>query len=171
MVLSYARNKYATAIDLEDGSLLVRAAVEDTFFSGAVEMEVKVPDLEIGSIKGEIKRAFNEECQQAIPLLEKAVGLRVGTGVIRAVNDLIGGSSGCPRLADLILECVDEVVLRFTYPSVRERQSRIREIDSKSWQERIDLHKEAVRQNPRLVGSCIAFAEGSSLLEGLELEK
>lgn len=39
MVLRYTRNKYATTSELEDGSLLVRATLEDSFF--AVEMEVK----------------------------------------------------------------------------------------------------------------------------------
>jgi len=164
MVLSYTRNKYATITDLEDGSLLVRATLEDSFFAGTVEMEVKVPDLEISSIRGEIKRAFNEECQEAIPLLQEAIGLRIGSGVNKTIGDLVGGSEGCPKLADLILECIDEVVLRFTLPTIKETQS-INE------QERIKGTREMLRQNPGLLGSCIAFTEGSPLLEGLELEK
>ncbi len=164
MVLKYFRNKYATTMDLEDGSLLVRATLEDGFFAGTVEMEVKVPDLEIASIKGEIKRAFNEECQEAIPLLQEAIGLLVGSGINRTIGDLIGGSEGCPKLADLILECIDEVILRFTLPTIRETQS----ID---WQEGIEGMKEMLRKNPGMLGSCIAFAKDSSLLQGLELEK
>ena len=162
MVLNYTRNKYATTTDLEDGSLLVQATLEDAFFSGALEMKVKVPDLEIASISGEIKRAFNEECQEAIPLLQKALGLYIGTGIIKAVNGLIGASSGCPKLANLVLECTDQVVLRFTLPSIRERQS-------KTEQERMDSYRELVQQNPRMVGSCIAFAKDSPLLKGLDL--
>jgi len=164
MVLSYTRNKYATTTDLEDGSLLVRATLEDTVFAGTVEMEVKVPDLEIASIKGEIRRAFNEGCQEAIPLLQEAVSLRIGSGINKTVNDLVGGSEGCPKLADLILECIDEVVLRFTLPAIKESQSG-------SWQERAGGVREMLRQNPGLLGSCIAFAKDSPLLEGLELEK
>lgn len=163
MVLSYARNKYATTTDLEDGALLIRAALEDTIFAGTVEMEVKVPDLEISSIKGEIKRAFNKECQETIPLLQEAVGLRIGSGINKTINDLVGGSEGCPRLADLVLECIDEVVLRFTLPTIRESQSG-------SWEERAEGTREMLRQNPGLLGSCIAFAKDSPLLEGLELE-
>jgi len=162
MILSYSRNKHASTIDLEDGSVLVRASVEDTFFAAAVEMEVKLPDLEIVSIKGEIKRAFNDECQQAVALLQKAVGLRIGTGIIKAVNGLIGGPGGCPRLADLILECCDEIILRFTVGPLKE-------ILSKSGQEQIEAHKEFVKQSPRLVGSCIAFAKGSPLMQGIEI--
>jgi hypothetical protein len=162
MILSYMRNKYASTIDLEDGSVLVRASVEDTFFAAAVEMEVKLPDLEIASVKGEIKRAFNDECQQAAPLLQKAVGLRIGTGIIKAINGLIGGPAGCPRLADLTLECCDEVILRFTIDPVRK-------FLSKSGQVQLEARKELVKQNPRLVGSCIAFAKGSPLMQGIEI--
>lgn len=164
MVLRYFRNKYATSMDLEDGSLLVRATLEDGFFAGTVEMEVKVPDLEIASIKGEIKRAFNEECQEAIPLLQEVVALRVGSGINRTISDIVGGSEGCPKLADLILECIDEVILRFTLPTIRETQS----ID---WQERIKGMKEMLRKNPGMLGSCIAFAKDSPLLRGVDLEK
>jgi len=164
MVRIYTRNKYATTTDLEDGSLLLRATLEDTFFAGVVEMEVKVPDLEIASIRGEIRRAVNEECQKAIPLLQDLVGLRIGSGTNKTVNDLIGSSTGCPKLADLVLECVDQVILRFTLPWLKGSQSQ-------SEQGQIENLREMVRQNPRLVGSCIAFSKGSRLLEGLELGK
>ncbi len=164
MVLNYIRNKYATTTDLEDGSLLVRASLEDNFFAGTVEMEVKVPDLAIASINGEIRRAFNEECQEAIPLLQEAVGLAIGSGTNKTISDLVGGSDGCPKLADLILECIDEVGLRFTLPTIRETQSG-------GEQERISGTREMVRQNPGLLGSCIAFAKDSPLLDGLELER
>lgn len=163
MVLSYTRNKYATTTDLEDDSLLVRATLEDTYFAGTVKMKVSVPELLVTSINGSIDRAFSSECQEAVPLLQKVVGLNVGTGIIKAVNGLVGGPNGCPKLADLILECVDEVILRFTLPSIRERQA-------KSGEERIEAYRDMVRQNPRMLGSCIAFAKDSPLLKGLELE-
>jgi len=164
MVLSYIRNKYATTVDLEDGSLLIRATLEDSFFAATVEMEVKVPDLEIASIKGEISRAFNKECQEAIPLLQRVVGLLIGSGVNRAISDLVGGSEGCPRLADLVLECIDEVILRFTLPNIRDTQS----ID---WEKGAEGVKEMLRKNPSMLGSCIAFAKDSPLLQWVELEK
>lgn len=161
-MLSYTRNKYASTIDLDDGSLSIHVTLEDTFFSGEVDMIVTVPDLEIASVKGEIKRSFNVECQEAVALLQKAVGLRIAPGLIKSVTGLIGGSAGCPRIADLVLECCDEVVLRFTVDPVRDLQS-------KSGQELVEVGREFVRKNPGLIGSCIAYAEGSPLLEGLEV--
>lgn len=164
MTLCYSRNKHASVLDLEDGSLLARAIVEDTFFAGSVEMKVKVPDLEIVSVQGQLVRAFNDECPQVVRLLQEIVGLRIGSGINKAVSDFIGGSQGCPRLADLVLECIDQVILRFTLPTIRETQT-VKD------QDRLKATKEMLRKNPTLLGSCIAFAPGSSLLEGIELEK
>ena len=115
------------------------------------------------SIKGEVKRAFNDECREAIPLLQKALGLRIGTGFIKAVNGLIGGPTGCPRMADLVLECADEIILRFTADPLRG-------ILAKSGQAQTEAYLDFAKQNPRLAGSCIAFAEGSPLQQALEAE-
>jgi len=164
MVRVYTRSKYATAEDLEDGSLLLRASLEDTYFAAEVEMVVKVPDLEIASLKGDIRRAFNAQCRDALPLLQEVVGLRIGSGVNKTINDLVGGPDGCPKLADLVLECIDQVVLRFTLPSVAESLE-------VSDEDRLKGAKEMLKQNPRLIGSCIAFAEGSPLLEAIGIEK
>lgn len=164
MTLCYSRYKHATTVELDDGSLLVQAAVEDTFFAGFVEMKVKVPDLEIVSVEGELKRAFNRECQQVVGLVREVVGLRIGSGITKAISDLVGGSRGCPRLADLVLECIDQVILHFTLPTIRETE-KVKEED------RSKATKEMLRKNPTLLGSCIAFAPGSPLLEGVDLEK
>jgi len=161
-MLVYARNKHANAIDLENGSVMAQAVVEDTFFAATVEIVVSIPEMEIISVEGGIRRAFNEECEGvAIPLLQRVIGLSIATGLIRSVNGLVGGAQGCPRLADLVLECCDQVVLRFTADPIRK-------LLSGSAQGRTDVFKDFVGGNPRLVGSCIAFAKGSPLLEGVQ---
>jgi len=160
MILDYIRNKHASAIDMDGQSLLARATIEDTFFAAMVEMMVRIPDLEITSVKGEITRAFREECQEAIPLLQEAVGLRVGPGILKAVSSLIGGAKGCPKLADLVLECCEEVILRFTLDPLKRMQS-------KTEQEWLEAQREFLQQNPRLVDSCIAFSKGSPLRKEL----
>ncbi|MEW6034874.1 MAG: DUF2889 domain-containing protein [Chloroflexota bacterium] len=160
MVLTYTRNKHASAMDLEDGSVMARARLDDTFFSAAVEMVFNVPDLEVVLAKGEVTRSFPGECQKAPALLEKAVGLRVGPGIIKAVNELVGGPQGCPRLADLVLECCDQVIMRFTVGPLRE-------ILSHEGKELVEAHRAFLRKNPRLVGSCIAFAQSSPIVKGL----
>ncbi len=163
MLLSYARNKHASASDRPDGDLLVKAAVQETFFAAKVEMVVKIPDLEISSVEGVIERCFTGECRQTIPLLQQVVGLRIGSGIIKLVNNFVGGPHGCPRLADLVLECCEQVILRYTVEPLGE-------ILSKKGNELKTAYQEFLTQNPRLINSCIAFAEGSPLREGIDAE-
>ncbi|MCL6611222.1 MAG: DUF2889 domain-containing protein [Peptococcaceae bacterium] len=164
MILSYVRNKHATAVDRPDGTVLARAAVEETSFAARVELVVTVPGLEISSVEAAIDRCFPHRCREAVSLAQKAAGLRVGPGIIKLVNGEVGGPGGCPRLADLILECCDQVILRFTVDPLKS-------ILDKKGQEMVEAYKLFLAQNPRLANSCIAFAEGSPLREGVDLEE
>ena len=158
----YGRTKHSSAIDLEEGSLLVRSRVEDTFLAAEVRLIVKIPEMEIASAEGEISRSFNSQCPEAVTLLKRVEGLSISTGLIRNVKGLVGGSEGCPRLADLVLEACDQVVLRFTADGLR----KVLALDVMA---RPELLKDHARSNPRIIGSCIAFAKDSPLLEGVEL--
>lgn len=158
MVLRYTRNKQGVVQDMDGHSVLARSKVEDTFFAAEVEMVVRRTDLEITSVNGTIKRSFNEECMNAVPLLQKAVGLRIGSGITRTVESLIGGSKGCPRMADLVLECCNELILRFTLDQVEN-------VPKLSGEAEIKAQRMFLKLNPRLKDSCIAFAKGSPLRE------
>jgi hypothetical protein len=158
MPQTYLRNKHASTTVLDDGSLLLEVVLNDSYFSSSVEMVIAVPDLEIVSVKGEIDRCFNEKCSEAILLLQQAVGLRIGPGLIKSVTGLIGGSKGCPNMADLVLECCDQVVLHFTLQQMKKAQ------EHGSEQDLALAGREMIRQNPGLIGSCIAFSEGIPLL-------
>lgn len=163
MVLTFTRNKHASAIDLPEGGILAKASVEETFFAARVELKISIPELEIVSITGDIERCFSDSCRKTVPLIQQAAGLRVGPGIIKLVNNYAGNSRGCPRLADLILECCEQVILRFTV----EPLGAILDLEG---QDKVEAFKEFLRQNPRLANSCIAFAPGSPLREGVELE-
>ncbi|MFZ5644437.1 MAG: DUF2889 domain-containing protein [Bacillota bacterium] len=163
MILSYVRNKHCTAVEQPDGSILARAVVEETHFAARVEMLVSVPGLEITRAEAAIERCFPSFCSETVPLVQKAVGLRVGPGIIKLVNGTVGGASGCPRLADLVLECCEQVILRFTVDPLKY-------ILEKKGNEMVEAYKVFLSQNPRLVNSCIAFADGSPLREGVVLD-
>ena len=83
------------------------------------------------------------------------MSMRVGPGITRAIRDLIGGANGCNRLADLVFECFDAVILRFTAEEIGSRKK------PASFEEEIKWQKEYLGRNPRLADSCIAFGEGS----------
>jgi hypothetical protein len=86
----------------------------------------------------------------------------VGPGLRKIVQGLIGGSSGCAELTEGVLECCNAVILHFTAPQIQANERGTEE-------ERRNRHQEMLRFNPRLVRSCVAFADDSPLMQGLNL--
>jgi hypothetical protein len=153
-MLVYSRNKLCTIEDMENGSLLVKVTSNDTWLSLSVEMTVKAPDLEITDIKGQFDRSFYDKCKDTLPVLQEAVGIRIGPGLIKNVNALVGSKIGCRRMADMILDGCDQVINRFTFTTLRQMQN-IKEED------RAAAQREFLKMNPQLIGSCIAYAKDS----------
>ena len=102
--LNYMRNKHFGFEELGDESYRISTTVEDTFFAAELALVVQLPEWEIRSIDGRIKRCFNQECRQAEPILQKAVGVRIGAGLTKKIDGLIGGSDGCTNMANILLE-------------------------------------------------------------------
>ncbi len=159
MTLCYTRNKHASLRQLDDGCFLSVNQFEDTRFAARVEIEVALPDLEIRAARGGFERCFNEECEGASSLLEKAVGLRVGSGLTKLVDSLIGGAQGCPVMAQLLFEACDAVILSLT-------AQQMSMADSLDEEQREEGLLQMVQMNPRLLNSCIAFDENGPLLKG-----
>ena len=159
MVLCYSRTKNASVQPLGEDKLLVTNRLDDAHFEAHVEIEVAVPDLEITAARGRFERCFNKECEQAESLLQKAVGLRVGSGLTKLVDSLIAGPQGCPVMANLVFEACDAVILSFT-------AQQMSMADALSDEQREEGFLQMVKMNPRLLNSCIAFDENNPLLKG-----
>jgi hypothetical protein len=163
MILSYVKNKHAYTLEPEDNTLMVYATSEETVFAARAEIKVKLPDLEVVEIQGEIRRSPFARCQKVVSLLPQTAGLRVGPGIIKLVHGLIGGSKGCPQMANLVMEGIDAVILHFTTEPLKE-------ILKKEGEKQIIAYQEFLRQNPRLFNSCVAFAPDSPLAKGIKEE-
>jgi len=155
-ILSYTKNIHAGAENLDNGNVLARARVDDTFMSAELEMEIKIPDLKIESINGRIFRSFVDECKNNSEVLQRAVGMRVGAGITRLVKETIGGSNGCNVFADMILEGCNAVVMGFTVDEIE------KQLSSETDEGYLQVLRDMLENNPR-VASCIAFAEGNDL--------
>ena len=68
-----------------------------------VTMRVAWPDFTISGISAEMKTHPYTICGDAVPPLAGLVGLSVGRGFNRAVQERIGREKGCAHLASLIL--------------------------------------------------------------------
>jgi hypothetical protein len=164
MILSFMRNKVVEVEPLAGGDLAVQWRLTDSLLDAEVRIRVRLPDLEIAEAEASVSRHPHGECVRAPELMRKAVGVRVGPGLRKIVDGLLGGADGCPELAEGILESCNAVVLHFTVPPLRMNEGGTDE-------ERRERLQAMVRFNPRLVRSCVAFADDSPLMEGLDLSK
>jgi len=156
MTLSFMRNKVVEVEPLAEGALSVSWRLVDNLMEAEVQMKVRLPDLEITEARGRLGRSPHPECALAPDSIQKVVGVRVGPGLRKIVDGLMGGSAGCSELIEGILECANAVILDFTVPQIRANAKG-------SEAERRKRYQDMLRFNPRLAGSCIAFAEGSPL--------
>jgi hypothetical protein len=162
MTLGFLRNKVVEVEPLSDGRLLVSWRLTDSLLDIEIQMKVQVPDLEIEEADARMKRYFAQECTSAPELIQKVVGVRIGPGLRKIVRGLMSGAEGCSRLTEGVLECGNAVILHFTLPQLQLGEKL-------SQEERLAATREMLKLNPRLVRSCIAFADDSPIMQGLGL--
>ncbi len=160
--LSYVRNKHTRIEDVEGDYFKAYTVVDDTFFAGEVALTVRFPELEITSIEGQIKRSLNKECQQAIPILQKVVGLRIGSGLTKNVDGLIGTGDGCTNMANLILETCHSAVTGVRIHMRHQAQSR--------GLGRAQSQQLMLQRFPSLAHQCIAWSTANVRVETVQDE-
>ncbi|MBW2090833.1 MAG: DUF2889 domain-containing protein [Deltaproteobacteria bacterium] len=164
MVLRFLRNKVVEVEPLSDGQLLVTWKLADDLLEAEIQMAVQPPDLEITEAKADISRCPHQECLAAPDLIEDIEGVRIGPGLRKIVRGLLEGPDGCSILSAGVLECCNAVILHFTRPGIQAGDGL-----NLTEQERIARSRENLKNNPRLVRSCIAFADDSPIMQGLDL--
>jgi hypothetical protein len=139
MTIRFLRNKVVEVSPLSDGSLAVSWRLTDDLLKAEVNLRVQPPDLEIVEIEG----------------------VRVGAGLRKIVQGLLGGPNGCSVLAHAVLESASAVILHFTRPVVQVGESL-------KGEEKLANLREMIKNNPRLVRSCVAFQDDSPIMQGLD---
>ena len=162
MTLSFMRNKVVEVEPLQENFISVKWRLVDNLIETEMKMKVRLPDLEITEAEARMERFPHLECVEAQRLMQNVLGVRVGSGLRKIVEGLIGGPSGCSELAEGVLECCNAVILHFTVPQIQANEKGSEEDRKRGFQVML-------KYNPRLVRSCIAFADDSPLMQGLEL--
>jgi hypothetical protein len=160
MTLTFMRNKVVEVESLSEGMLSVSWRLVDSLTEAEIRLKFQLPDLEIKEAEARLERFPHPECSEAPKLIQKVVGVRVGPGLRKIVQGVMGGSSGCAELTEGVLECCNAVILHFTVPQIQANEKGTEE-------ERRMRYQAMLRLNPRLVRSCVAFADDSPLMEGL----
>jgi len=159
-ILCFSRNRCSSVEQIDEETVRSSCHLQDTLTEASVEIMVRLPDLEITGVDGEINRSVSKAEVDVIQSLQKVVGIRVGPGMKKIIKGLIGQSPAEKQLGFMVEECCDGVILTFT-------KDVLLNAPKDKLKER-EYFENMVRSNPRLYNSCAALAPGSPLVEGIE---
>jgi hypothetical protein len=160
MTIRFLRNKVVEVEPQSDGSLAVSWRLTDDLLKAEVNIRVQPPDLEIVEAEAKLDRLVPRAWLSAPALIKKIEGVRIGSGLRKIVGGLLGGPQGCPVLAQAVLESSNAVILHFTRP-VLQAGEQLADDD------KLTFLREMIKNNPRLVRSCVAFQDDSPIMQGL----
>lgn len=92
--------------------------------------------------------------------LDKAIGVRIGPGMTKILEGLVGEDFPCPQLLFMVEECCHGIILYFTkdeLEGVPDDPEGAREFFARM-----------VRKSIRLYNRCIAFSPKSPITRGIE---
>ena len=160
MTVRFLRNKVVELAPQPDGSLAVSWRLTDDLLKAEVNILVQPPDLEIVEAAAKLDRLVPPAWSSAPDLIKKIIGVRIGSGLRKIAQGLLGGPQGCPLLAQAVLESSNAVILHFTRP-VLQTGERL------SDEEKLTFLRDMIKNNPRLVRSCVAFQDESPIMRGV----
>ena len=160
MTIRFLRNKVVEVEPQADGRIAVSWRLTDDLLTADVNINVQLPDLEIVEAGAKLGRLVPKAWSSAPELIKKIEGVRIGAGLRKIVEGLLGGPQGCPVLAQAVLESANAVILHFTRPGLQAGEN----LDD---DEKLAFLREMIKNNPRLVRSCVAFQDDSPIMKGL----
>jgi len=160
MTIRFLRNKVVEVSPQSNGNMAVSWRQTDDLLKAEVNITVQLPDLEIVEATAELNRLVPKAWSNAAELIKKVEGVRVGAGLRKIAQGLLGGPKGCPVLVNAVLESANAIILHFTRPVLQASQRL-------EGDEMLASLKEMVKNNPRLVRSCVAFQDDSPIMKGI----
>jgi len=161
MTIRFLRNKVVEVSPRSDGSISVSWRQTDDLLKAEVNITVQLPDLEIVEASAELNRLVPQAWSNAGEIIKKIEGVRVGAGLRKIAQGLLGGPQGCSLLVHAVLESANAIILHFTRPVLQAGENL-------EGDEMLANLKEMVKNNPRLVRSCVAFQDDSPIMQDLE---
>ena len=153
---SFTRNRCTSVEQVDDQTLRSSCRLQDTLTDAMVEIQVKLPDLEIIHAAGELHRTYRGACLNTGDALQKVVGVRIGSGMLKIIEGLLAEVTECAELASMVEECCHAVILSFTKGTLKDVPE--------SPREKKEFFAKMIRENTRLYNRCAAFAPGSSIV-------
>ena len=99
------REKKSSIYPLGGDRFLIEATLRDEIHDVIVEVEVIHPSLEIVAARSEIRNGpFTNVCNMTQANMQGLVGMKVGRGFTVAARAAVGGTGGCHRISELVVE-------------------------------------------------------------------
>lgn len=159
-LLCFSRSRTTSVEQIDDQTLRSTCRLQDNQLDLKVQLQVGLPELEITRVTCQVDRAEPAVPADAQERLQKVLGVRVGPGMLKIIEGLIGDDPACAELSFMVQECCHGVILSLTK----------QELQKAPWQPEDSREHFArmIQKNTRLYNRCAAFAPGSSLVEGIE---
>lgn len=161
-LVCFSRNRHTAIEFIDQNTLRSVCQLQDTLTEARVEIKVKLPDLEIIDARGRFERCHRSECRDISHALKKVRGVRIGSGMIKILRGLLSEATDCKELAYMLEECCQAVIIGFT----KDFLARCPDDPEQAF----EFFRGMAKKNTRLLNRCIAFAPGSSIVEGIEPE-
>ena len=156
----FQRNRCTSVEQVDETTLRSTCRLQDALTDAEVEILVALPDLEIRAAKGHFRRTPRGECRDLGVALEKVVGVRIGSGMLKIIKGLMAEVTECSQTGFMVEECCHGVILAFTKDTLQgSSPDQINDPES---------YRQMVQANIRLYNRCAAFAPGSSMVEGID---
>jgi len=153
-MISFCRTMLVTGELLAEDLLRLRGILEDHIYAMEIQVEVKVPEGVIASIRGSMKRFTTPVCPQAVDFLQNAVGLSLrDPDWISKINREVG-RKGCQHFAEILVECgrcLGQARMSHDLGETLKDQPSASPLEfTRSW----------ARSHPEVQGSCLARPKG-----------
>lgn len=159
-LLCFSRNRCTSVEYVNDQKIRSKCRLQDTLADASVEITARLPDLDIASIKSDVRSSHRSECLAPADYLQKLIGVRIGPGMLKIIKGLIGETIYCRQLAFMVEECCHGIILHFTKGVLAQTP--------KDEEGARQYFSDMVKENIRLINRCAAFSPGSSLVDKTE---
>lgn len=104
-MLCFSRSRSTSVERLDAETLRARCSLRDTLTEADVEILVRLPDLEITAVRGEVARSERAVPSDIPVTIDKAVGIRIGADVFKIIDGRIAGTGIVGELRFMVKEC------------------------------------------------------------------
>ena len=158
----YSRNRNTSVKSIDPHTLCSCQNLIDTFYQMKLAVFVRIPDMAVIDIKASIDYSIDPVENKAINELHKLKEFRIGPGMRKILKGTVSEDVSGSQLIFMFEEACQAIILNMT----REMATQLPDHQDLD----IQIFREMVKANTRLYNRCAAYAKGSSLVEGLNLD-